>query len=116
VNDCVLTVFMYDDGEEDNDTVSIIFNGQVIVNKEMIRLKENKMIKRTLVLDSGNENYIIAKAWNKGKYGLNTLRIDVFEGNIENERKDMKDRKPAMSKVLHSRPGAAGGMILRCKH
>ena len=114
-NNCFLTIFIYDDGEEDNDTVSIIYNGQVIVNRDMIRVKENKMIKRSLVLDGGNENYIIAKAWNKGKYGLNTLRIDVYEGNIENEKRELKDRKPVISKVLHSKPGTAGGMILRCK-
>lgn len=114
VNDCFLTVFLYDDGEEDNDIVSVIFNGQVIVNKEMIRLKEHTMIKRNLVLDGGNENYLVSKAWNTGKYGLNTLKIDIYEGNIENEKKELKNLKPVLSKVLHSKPGNAGGIILKC--
>lgn len=114
VDDCFLTVFLYDDGEEDNDTVSIIFNGQVVVNRDMIRLKEHGAIIRKLVLLHGNENYIIAKAWNTGKYGLNTLKIDVYEGDVEQGKKGYISKKPVLTKVLHSKPGNAGGMILKC--
>lgn len=115
VNDCFLTVFIYDDGEEDNDSVSIIFNGQIIVNREMIRVKEHGAIIRQLVLLHGNENYIIAKAWNTGKFGLNTLKIDVYEGDVEQGKKGIVAKKPVLTKVLHSKPGNAGGMILTCK-
>ncbi|MCX6200097.1 MAG: HYR domain-containing protein [Bacteroidetes bacterium] len=111
VKDCFLTIFIYDDGEEDNDTVSIVFNGQVIVNREMIRVKEHGVIIRKLVLLHDNENYIIAKAWNTGRYGLNTLKMDVYEGDVE---ADKKFKKPVLTKVLHSKPGNAGGMILKC--
>ncbi len=111
VKDCFLTIFIYDDGEEDNDTVSIVFNGQVIVNREMIRIKEHGAIIRKLVLLHDNENYIIAKAWNTGRYGLNTLKMDVYEGDLESAQ---KLKKPVLTKVLHSRPGNAGGMILKC--
>lgn len=111
---CLVTIYMFDDGEEDNDTVSVVYNNQIIVNKEMIRLKENTMIKRYLTLTSGVENYIAAKAWNTGKYGLNTLRIEVYEGYIENDKRDLKGKKPILTKVLHSRPGKAGGLILKC--
>ena len=113
VKDCYLTIFIYDDGEEDNDSVSIVFNGQVLVNHEMIRLKENGAIRKNIILGVNNQNYLIAKAWNTGRYGLNTLRIDAYEGNIE-DQKDIRNKKPAFSKVLHSRPGDAGGMILKC--
>ncbi len=115
ISSCLVTAFIYDDGEEDNDTVSIIFNGQVIVNRDMIHIPEKGMIKRILVLDSGGENYIISKAWNKGKYGLNTLRIDIYDGDVANDRNELKRKKPLMSKVLHSKPGNAGGMILKCR-
>lgn len=111
VKDCLLTIFIYDDGEEDNDTVSIVFNGQVLVNREMIRIKEHGAIIRKLVLLHDNENYIIAKAWNTGRYGLNTLKMDVYEGDVE---PDKKFKKPVLTKVLHSKPGNAGGMILKC--
>lgn len=111
VKDCFLTIFIYDDGEEDNDTVSIVFNGQVILNREMIRIKEHGAIIRKLVLLHNNENYVIAKAWNTGRYGLNTLKMDVYEGDVE---ADKKFKKPVLTKVLHSKPGNAGGMILKC--
>lgn len=111
---CLVTIYMFDDGEEDNDTVSVVYNNQVIVNKEMIRIKENSMIKRFLTLTSGVENFIAAKAWNTGKFGLNTLRIEVYEGYIENDKRDLKGKKPILTKVLHSRPGKAGGLILKC--
>jgi hypothetical protein len=113
VNACYLTLLIYDDGEEDNDSVTIIFNDEVLVNRDMIRLKETGAFRRTVTLVPGEENFLIAKAWNNGRYGLNTLRIDVFETN-GNDKKDAKLTKPAMSKVLHSRPGNAGGLLLRC--
>lgn len=114
VKDCRITVYIYDDGEEDNDTVSIIFNGEVIVSHAKIKLKENGAIKRELNLIPGTENYLVAKAWNTGRYGLNTLRIDAYEGVIANDKKDLKGLKAATSKVLHSKPGTAGGMLLKC--
>jgi hypothetical protein len=115
LNSCLLTAIIYDDGEEDGDSVSIVFNGQILVDRDGIRVKENGVIKRYLVLSGNNENYIAAKAWNTGRYGLNTLRIDIYEGYIENEKKEMKNKKPVFSKVLHSKPGSAGGIILSCK-
>lgn len=115
VNACDLTFLIYDDGEQDNDSVTIIFNDEVIVNRDMIRIKENGAIKRTVTLLPGEENFIIAKAWNTGRYGLNTLRIDVYETPLESDKKDLKSKKPVTSKILHSKPGDAGGMILTCK-
>jgi hypothetical protein len=114
VKNCMVTIYMFDDGEEDNDTVSVVYNNQILVNREMIRIKENSMIKRFVTLTSGAENYIAAKAWNTGRFGLNTLKIEVYEGYIENDKRDLKGKKPILTKVLHSRPGSAGGMILKC--
>jgi hypothetical protein len=114
VKNCMVTIYIFDDGEEDNDTVSVVYNNQILVNREMIRVKENSMIKRYVTLTSGVENYIAAKAWNTGKFGLNTLKIEVYEGYIENDKRDLRGKKPILTKVLHSRPGTAGGMILKC--
>lgn len=113
VSNCALTVVMYDDGEEDNDIVSIIYNGQILVDHEVIKLLNNGAIRKVIHLGVGAENYLVAKAWNTGKVGLNTLRIDVYEGEL-NDKKDLKGKKPVYSRVLHSRPGTAGGMILKC--
>ncbi len=114
IKDCMVTIYMFDDGEEDNDTVSIVYNNQILVNREMIRVKENGMIKRFVTLTSGVENYVAAKAWNTGRFGLNTLKIEIYEGYIENDKRDLRGKKPILTKVLHSRPGTAGGMILKC--
>lgn len=110
---CELTVFIYDDGEEDNDTVSVIFNGEVIVNREMIRLRNKGAIVRNITLSPTGDNFIIAKAWNTGRYGLNTLRIDIYD-NTGGDKKDIRTQKPITSKILHSRPGSAGGLLLKC--
>ncbi|MFN8286477.1 MAG: HYR domain-containing protein [Chitinophagales bacterium] len=113
VQNCALTVVMYDDGEEDNDIVSVIYNGQILVDHEVIKLLNNGAIRKVIHLGVGAENYLVAKAWNTGTVGLNTLRIDVYEGELT-DKKDFKNKKPVYSKVLHSKPGTAGGMILKC--
>jgi hypothetical protein len=115
VSNCLLTIYMYDDGEEDGDSVSIVFDDQILVNRQLIRNKENGVIKRQLVLIGGYDNYLIAKAWNTGRTGLNTLKIDIYEGYIENDKKDLKNKKPIISKILHSKPGDASGIMLKCK-
>lgn len=115
VGNCLLTVFVYDDGEEDGDSVSLVFDGQVLVDHQKLRLKENGTIKRQIALVSGNPNYIVAKAWNTGRTGLNTMRMDIYEGFIENEKRDLRGKKPLISKILHARPGEASGIILKCK-
>ncbi|MBS1612488.1 MAG: HYR domain-containing protein [Bacteroidetes bacterium] len=113
VGNCLLTMFVYDDGEEDGDSVSIIFDGQVLVDNQKLRLKDNGPIRRQLALASGNPNYIVAKAWNTGRTGLNTMRMDIYEGDIPDE-KHLRGKKPILSKILHARPGQASGIILRC--
>ncbi len=115
VGSCELTLLIYDDGEQDNDSVSIIFNDEVIVNRDMIKIKENGIIRRSVSLIPGEENFVIATAWNTGRYGLNTLRIDVFETPADGDKRDLKNRKPVTSKILHSKPGDAGGMLLMCR-
>lgn len=113
MSSCALTAFIYDDGEQDNDSVSIVFNGQIIVDRQKIMLKENRIIMRVLTLVPGQDNYLVSKAWNTGYYGLNTLRIDVYEG-VFTDAKEVRNKKPIISKVMHSKPGVASGMLLKC--
>jgi hypothetical protein len=110
---CALTKFIYDDGEQDNDSISIVFNGQIIVDRQKIKIKDNGIIMRVLTLVPGQDNYLVSKAWNTGYYGLNTLRIDVYEGVFVDPR-EVRNKKPIISKVMHSKPGAASGMLLNC--
>jgi len=114
-NDCTITAVMYDDGEEDNDTVSIFFNGKLIVDKEMIMLKENKTIIKAFVLNPDQTSYLVSKAWNTGTVGLNTLKIEFYEGNLLKDIKSLKRKKPQSVKIIHSRPGMAGAVKLKCK-
>jgi hypothetical protein len=110
---CALTTFIYDDGEQDNDSISIVFNGQIIVDRQKIKIKDNGIIMRVITLVPGQDNYLVSKAWNTGYYGLNTLRIDVYEGVFVDPR-EVRNKKPIISKVMHSKPGAASGMLLNC--
>lgn len=113
LKNCAVTVYMYDDGAEDNDTISVFFNGKEIVNHEMIRIKQHGAIKRIFYLNPSEKNELVCKAWNTGKFGSNTLRMDVYEGEIKNEKTELKGKVP-QSKILHSRPGIAGGVTLKC--
>ncbi|MBL7777120.1 MAG: HYR domain-containing protein [Chitinophagales bacterium] len=112
---CLLTAVIYDDGEDDNDMVSIIFNGQVILDHVVIKTKQKGVYTKVISLNPSGKNYLAAKAWNTGNVGLNTLRIDFYEGTFENEKQDIKTQKPILSKVLHSKPGVAGGIKLSCR-
>lgn len=103
-NNCIITVVMYDDGEEDNDTVSLYYNSKLIVDKQMIMLKANHSIVKALILNPDEPNFLISKAWNTGKVGPNTLKIEFYEGNLAKDERQLKKKKPFAVKILHSKP------------
>jgi hypothetical protein len=113
--DCTITVVMYDDGEEDNDTISLYYNGKIIVDRQMILLKKNEPIIKVLVLNPDQLNLLVSKAWNVGKVPPNTLKIEFYEGNLTRDLKKIKRKKPVVVKVIHSKPGLAGAIKLQCK-
>jgi hypothetical protein len=106
---------MYDDGEEDNDTISLYYNGKIIVDRQMILLKKNEPIIKVLVLNPDQLNLLVSKAWNVGKVPPNTLKIEFYEGNLTRDLKKIKRKKPVVVKVIHSKPGLAGAIKLQCK-
>lgn len=112
---CMLTAIMYDDGVEDNDTISLYFNGKIIVDYQMIRLKHIQPIVKLLELKPGMDNTLASKAWNMGSISPNTLKIDFYEGDWTNNYEKIINKKPFISKVVHSKPGLAGAIKLRCK-
>ncbi|MCZ2100809.1 MAG: LamG domain-containing protein [Chitinophagales bacterium] len=114
-NSCTLTAIMYDDAEEDNDTISVYFNGKIIVDYQMIYRKKNKPIVKLLELNSGSENILASKAWNNGKIPPNTLKIEFYEGDWTQNLNKLKYKKPIIEKVIHSKPGLAGAIKLKCK-
>jgi hypothetical protein len=110
----MLTIVMYDDGEEDNDTVSVYINNSLIVDHQMIKSKKNQTIIRVLKLNPNETNSLISKAWNKGKVGVNTLRIDFFEGDYSQNKSILNRKQPVSNKIIHSKPGVAGAIKLNC--
>lgn len=114
-NTCTLTAVMYDDGEEDNDTISLYFNDKIIVDYQIIKHKQNQPIVKLLELKSGAENTLASKAWNLGKTPPNTLKIEFYEGDQTKNLKKLKNKKPFIEKIVHSKPGQAGAIKLRCK-
>ena len=108
--DSILTIAIYDNGKEDNDTVSIYFNKDLIVEKEMIKNKRNGVILVHVKPIRNSENLFISKALNIGTVSPNTLKMEIFEGYIKNY--NSKEKKLIHSKTLHSMPGKAGSVKL----
>ncbi len=118
LSSCNVTLCIYDDAQEDGDSVSIIFNDEVLVNRKLIRVPSKKSLKNAfripIQLNAEGSNFLISKAWNMGSIPPNTLKIDIYEGNVTDEKK-LRAMKPIVSKKLSSRPGLAGAILLKCK-
>jgi hypothetical protein len=112
--DCTLTLVMYDDGVQDSDTISVFFNNVEIVSRELIKLKSNGTINRTMVLKPGEKNELTVKAWNNGTISPNTLKIDFYEGSLIDAGNKLLNNKPDLIKVFHSAPGMASAVIMLC--
>lgn len=115
-NTCIITVLMYDDSQQDFDSISVFFNGKEIIKREMIKLKKNGTINRALMLNANEPNDFIVKAWNNGNISPNTLQIDFYEGYFMDKIKKLKNKKPDLARTLHSKPGVAAGIYLHCKN
>ena len=112
---CVLTVVMYDDGEQDFDTISVFFNGKEIVKGQLIQLKKNGTINKVLLLSEDEDNDFVVRAWNNGNISPNTLKVDFYEGYYIDKLSKLKRIKPKESRILHSKPGLASAIYLKCR-
>lgn len=112
---CLLTVVLYDDGEQDFDTISVFFNGKEIVKSQLIQLKKNGTINKVLLLSEDEQNDFVVRAWNNGNISPNTLKIDFYEGYYLDKLSKLKRMKPKESRILHSKPGLASAIYLKCK-
>jgi len=113
---CILTVIMYDDSQQDYDSISVFFNHKEIVSHEMLKIKKNGTINRALMLNEYEKNDFIVKAWNNGEISPNTLKIEFYEGYYLDRMKKIKNKKPDLERTLHSKPGVAAGIYLNCKN
>ncbi|MEM7036534.1 MAG: HYR domain-containing protein, partial [Bacteroidota bacterium] len=78
-----IVIYYYDHQNEDGDIVSINYDGDWVVNKFKIRLKTKNITnnpKMELHLEPAKVHYLISKAWNLGKEGINTLTLAIYDG------------------------------------
>jgi len=73
-----LVLALYDNGEIDGDTVSLLLNGEVILAKQMLKATA---IKKTIFIPAGlEETTLILYAENLGKYPPNTGLLVIHDG------------------------------------
>lgn len=71
----------YDHKKEDGDIVSVIINGEVVIDKQELKAIGNGEIVLELPPFERNKEYIlISKAWNLGKIPPNTMTLKIYDG------------------------------------
>jgi len=73
-----LILALYDNGEVDGDTVSVLLNGEVIIAKECLKVSA---IKKTIYVPKDDSLTLVLYAENLGKYPPNTGLLIVHDGN-----------------------------------
>ncbi len=109
-------MMLYDDSQQDMDTISVYFNGKEIIQKELIKIKKNGTLNRALILEPGINNYFIFKAWNEGTISPNTLRVEFYEGYYLDKMTKLKRKNPVETIVMHAKVGVASAISLKCKN
>ncbi len=74
-----LVIAVYDNGEVDGDTVSVLLNGQVIMARQGLK---TTAVKQTIYLPAGNDEEftLVLYAENLGKYPPNTGLLVIYDG------------------------------------
>jgi hypothetical protein len=73
-----LLLSLYDNGEIDGDTVSVLMNGELILAKQGLKASA---IKKTIYLKPGDTEFtLVLYAENLGKYAPNTGLLVVYDG------------------------------------
>ncbi|MCP4521978.1 MAG: HYR domain-containing protein [Cytophagales bacterium] len=108
-----VVMVLYDNKTQDGDRVSIYFNGKKIENDYMVLNKDNGVLTKTLIIESGKPNIIVIQALNTGDVGRNTVQVDFYEK--KRKKVDPYKDKPKFTKVYDSRPGYSSGIKLNRK-
>lgn len=99
----VIKIELYDNGEIDGDTVSVIHNGKVIISNQMLT---SKPITINLNLDDGEDIHEITMfAHNLGRIPPNTALMIVTAGNERYELRTSQDLKKNAVVVFEYKPG-----------
>lgn len=85
-----IKVDIYDDGEIDNDIVSVYFNKNLVVDKKSLTANAHSI---TLNLEPGKTNELILFADNLGSIPPNTALMIITEGGVRHEIRLSADLK-----------------------
>ncbi len=78
-----LVIALYDNGEIDGDTISVIANGQMLLAKQGLKATA---IRKTIYIPSGSDEFsLVLYAENLGKYPPNTGLMIVYDGDERHE-------------------------------
>jgi hypothetical protein len=116
LDECLITIQLYDDQQQDYDTVSIFLDNEIIVDRMMIKNKGQGVISRLINLEPNVTHTLLSKAWNTGTVGPNTLTMDIFLGDeTKVKTRLLRKKTPFATRIIHSKPGISGGITLKCE-
>jgi hypothetical protein len=85
-----ITVDLYDDGDVDNDIVSVYFNGELVVNKKAL---STNPLSFNLTIEPGKSNELVLFAENLGNIPPNTALMIINDGPNRHEVRLSSDMK-----------------------
>ena len=103
------TLVFFDDGKEDNDTVSIFWNGVEVLSRIALENKAKGVHLVTIIPLTGAANVLASKAWNVGSVPPNTLKMLVFSGDFSNFN-ELRKIKPLFQRSIRSDLGISGAI------
>jgi hypothetical protein len=93
-----LVLILYDNGEVDGDTVSVLLNGSMFMEKQGLK---TAAIKKTIHITPGNEELtLILYAENLGRYPPNTGLLVIYDGEDRHQLRFSADLKKNASVVF----------------
>lgn len=93
-----LVLILYDNGEIDGDTVSVLLNGAMFMEKQGLK---TSAIKKTIYITPGNEELtLVLYAENLGKYPPNTGLLVVYDGEDRHQLRFSADLRKNASVVF----------------
>jgi N-acetylmuramoyl-L-alanine amidase len=85
-----ISVDLYDDGDVDNDIVSVYFNGTTVVSKRSL---STNPVSLTLSIEPGKDNELVLFAENLGNIPPNTALMIINDGSARHEVRLSADLK-----------------------
>lgn len=97
-----LVLALYDNGEVDGDTVSVLLNGEILMEKQ--GLKASAVRKNILIPAGQNELTLVLFAENLGAYPPNTGLLVIRDGDKQYQLRFSADLKQNATIILRRKP------------